>query len=348
MLSLFIGVISSKNVLAGFYGIIKLLEFSFLAFFVKINFKSFNKTVLFNIILIGIVFESLLAFLQYFNQGSIGGLLYFFGERSFNAQTSGIANASINGQLFLRPYATFSHPNVLAGFLIIAMLYLFLFFKDKTKYLLLGIIMGTGTVLLTLSRTVIVLWATYIFILFGIPLVKKYKNRLSKLKLLIGFSIAFVVIVLIFLIFQNSFILQRIFLTTLTEEAFTQRVALTQQSLAMLIKEPLLGVGINNFFNNLSFVNSRQSIFLIQPVHNIFLLVFSETGLVGFCSFVFLFYASIKKIVMAKKIKIRKYLLMLIFAVIFLGFFDHYFLTIQQGQIMFSIIIGTTLSYGKT
>jgi hypothetical protein len=38
-------------------------------------------------------------------------------------------------------------------------------------------------------------------------------------------------------------------------------------------------------------------------------------------------------------------MLLLIFSVIFLGFFDHYFLTIQQGQILLSIILGTTLSY---
>jgi len=98
---------------------------------------------------------------------------------------------------------------------------------------------------------------------------------MSKLKLLIGFSIAFVVIVLISLSFKLIY-LQRIFLTTLTEEAFNTKSSINATIASNAIKEPLLGVGKNNFFNNLSFVNSRQSIFLIQPVHNIFLLVFSK------------------------------------------------------------------------
>jgi O-antigen ligase len=347
LLSLIGGNIASKNILAGFYGIAKILEYLFLMSFVKINFKNFNKTILFSGFLIGIVFESCLSFLQYFNQGSIGGLLYFFGERAFTAQTPGIANASINGQLFLRPYATFSHPNVLAGFLVVAMLYLFMFFKNQKKYLLFGVFLGTASLLLTLSRTTIVLWIAYLVILFGIPLVKKYKNGFSKSKLLVGFSIFFALIVFVYLIFQNSFILQRFFLTKITDESFSQRTELIQQSMVMFSRSPIFGVGINNFFNNLSFPNTQLTPLLIQPVHNIFFLVLSETGLVGFGCFIYLFAMSLKDLVIRKKIVAKKYLLMLIFTVIFLGSFDHYFLTIQQGQILFSIIFGTTLSYGN-
>jgi hypothetical protein len=200
LLSLTIGLIDSKNFLAGFYGIVKFLEYSFLTLFVIINFKHLNKLILAACFFTGIIFESLLAFLQYFNQGSLGGILYFFGERTFNAQTPGIANASINGQLFLRPYATFSHPNVLAGFLIIAMLYLLFLLKNKSKKILtLGIIFGTSSLLLTLSRTAIILWAVYLIVLFGIPLVKKYKNGFSNMKLFIGVTAFFFLIVIVYL-----------------------------------------------------------------------------------------------------------------------------------------------------
>jgi O-antigen ligase len=121
-----------------------------------------------------------------------------------------------------------------------------------------------------------------------------------------------------------------------------------QQSLTMFTKAPVFGVGVNNFFNNLNFPNSQLTPLLIQPVHNIFLLVLSETGLIGFCLFIYLFYVMIRNLITAKKIKEKKYLLMLIFTVVFLGSFDHYFLTIQQGQLLFAVILGTMLSYGKT
>lgn len=346
LLSISIGVLGSKNYFAGLYGIIKFLEFSFLVFFVASNFKNLDKKILFASFLIGIIFESLLSFLQYLNQGSIGGFFYFFGERAFNSQTPGIANASINGQLFLRPYATFSHPNVLAGFLVIAMLYLFLLLKKEMKiYLLVGIVIGTISLFLTLSRTAIFLWIIYMIVLFGSYFVKKYKNGFPNKKILASTVIFLVLIVGSYLIFQNSFLLQRFSLTKLSDESLVERGQLINQSFLMVKSNPVFGVGINNFFNNLSFSNNQLAISLIQPVHNIFLFIFSETGLIGLCFFVFIFYKAIRKLFYKSLQKERKYLLLLLFAIIFLGFFDHYFLTIQQGQILFSIIIGTTLSY---
>jgi len=349
LLCALVGIMGSKNPLAGFYGIIKFLECSFLVVFVVDNFKKFNQRILFFSFLIGIVFESLLAFFQYFNQGSVGGIFYFFGERAFNAQTPGIANASINGQLFLRPYATFSHPNVLAGFLVIAMLYLFLLFKNKQRiYLLTGIFLGTISLLLTLSRTAIFLWIISIAILFGISFVKKYKNRFSNRRFIVSATLALILIVSSYFVFQNSFLLQRFSLTKLSDESLVQREQLINQSFLMIKKNPVFGVGINNFFNNLSFSNTQLEITLIQPVHNIFLLILSETGLTGFIFFAYLFYKMMCSIIYSFSEKEGKYLLLLVLTVIFLGFFDHYFLTIQQGQIMLSLILGTAFAYKKS
>jgi O-antigen ligase len=345
LLSITIGVMGSKNPLAGLYGVIKFLEFSFLTLFVANNFKIFNKKIIFFVFLTGIVFESLLALFQYLNQSSIGGIFYFLGERAFNAQTPGIANASINGQLFLRPYATFSHPNVLAGFVVIAMLYLLLFFKNKMQiYLLAGIFLGTMSLLLTLSRTAIFLWIIYLIVLFGISFVKKYKNRFSNPKLFVGTTIILVLIIFLYFIFQNSFLLQRFSLTKISDESLVQRKELISQSFLMIEKNPVFGVGINNFFNNLNFSNVQLKTSLVQPVHNIFLLVFSETGLIGLIFFVYLSYKTTIVIIHRSSKRERKYLLLLVSSIIFLGFFDHYFLTIQQGQILLSIILGTTLS----
>jgi O-antigen ligase len=107
----------------------------------------------------------------------------------------------------------------------------------------------------------------------------------------------------------------------------------------------VFGIGVNNFFNNLAVPKEQTDLSFVQPVHNIFLLVFSETGIIGFCFFVYLFYKVLRKVFYRFTKKGSKYILLLIFSIIFLGFFDHYFLTIQQGQILLSIIFGTALSY---
>jgi len=344
LLSFLVGLMEAKNYWVGIYGIIKFLEFSFLVYFVAKNYKSLNRVILFCCFFLSITFETLLTFLQYLNQGSIGGIFYLFGERAFNAETPGIANASINGQLFLRPYATFSHPNVLAGFLVLSMLFLFLFsFKNQRLkiFVFLGSFLGTAALLATLSRTAILLWLIYLIVLFGLWVFEKYKKRKFNSQQLTLSMLIFAAIT-IFVILQNNFILQRFLTTRLSDESLIQRQELVAESLNMFWKNPVLGIGVNNYFNNLNIISSKGNTFLIQPVHNIFLLTLAETGLIGFCFMLLIF---IKSCVTAlNKKQIRKYLLMAIFAIIFLGMFDHYFLTLQQGQLLFALVIGFSLS----
>ena len=342
LLVFLVGLMGSKNLGAGLYGVIKFLEFSFLVYFAAKNYKSFNQVVLFCCVFLAIVFEASLAILQYLNQGSLGGIFYFFGERAFNATTPGIANASINGQLFLRPYATFSHPNVLAGFLILAMLLLFLFsLKNRLlkPFALIGIILGTSALFLTLSRTAILLWIIYLVILFGLWMFEKYKKHNFNPQLLV-FSIVTILVVIVFLVWQNNYVLQRFLTTKLSDESVVQRQELISQSLKMFSTNPLFGTGINNFYNNLSFNISNQKSEFIQPVHNIFLLVLSETGIIGLCAFLFLLLKSFLAILK----KQNKYLLLSLLAIIFLGMFDHYFLTLQQGQLLLSLVLGISLA----
>ena len=133
--------------------------------------------------------------------------------------------------------------------------------------------------------------------------------------------------------------MQRFIQTKFSEESFVQREYLIKQSIGMFIKNPMFGVGINNFYNNLE--KTKEKTLFIQPVHNIFLLVLSETGLVGVIYFLIIFYKSLKREVF-KDWENRD--ILLIPALIVLGMFDHYFLTVQQGQIMILLIFSQVFS----
>jgi O-antigen ligase len=129
-------------------------------------------------------------------------------------------------------------------------------------------------------------------------------------------------------------------MTKLSDESLVQRQELVTQSLNMFWQSPVFGIGINNFFNNLSIVSPKGNTFLIQPAHNIFLLVLSETGIVGLIAFLFILSKSLLSILK----KQNKYLLLCLLAIIFLGMFDHYFLTLQQGQLLLSFVLGINLA----
>jgi O-antigen ligase len=70
------------------------------------------------------------------------------------------------------------------------------------------------------------------------------------------------------------------FLGGLAPESFTRREELAQTAIQLIKQTPFLGVGLNNFLFRLPFTN------FVQPVHNIYLLIASETGIIIFITFI--------------------------------------------------------------
>ena len=80
---------------------------------------------------------------------------------------------------------------------------------------------------------------------------------------------------------------------------------------------------------------------LHQPVHNIYLLIAAETGLLGLMAFLFFLYLLIKK-----KPRLTIFCLLLV-SFLIIGLFDHFFWTLQQGQMVFWLILGIIAAYGS-
>ena len=308
-----VGIGLSKSPPLGFYGLVKLLEFVFFGFYTAAHFKDLKKETVLILFSAGILFESLLSIFQFLNHGSLQGIFYFFGERIFNSQTPGIANASLGGALVLRPYGTFSHPNVLAGYLVVVMTLIagrIMNQELRIKKIALGLILtiGTAALLLTLSRVAVFVWV----IICVFCLLRKFMIQNSYFIILFAAALLFLGMVTPL---GSRFVDLR-----LTDEAVVQRGALINNSLAMVKEHSVFGVGLNNFIINLPLHEK------IQPVHNIFLLIASETGLVGLGFFAWFLYKTYKRIM------IHNSLFIILSSILILGMFDHYPLTLQQGQ----------------
>ena len=311
------------------------------------NLRKINISVLLSCFIFGVVFQSLLAISQYFNQGSVGSILYFLGERTFNSQTPGIANVSVNGQLFLRPYGTFSHPNVLAGYLVSVLILVKALAKKNalSKQSLIissAILLGSFAIILSMSRAVMFAWI--MFLIFLVLRVFWKKTRISlkkKINLVSLFSKVLLLIVIIIFILITPF-WPRFSQFSFSDQSVSQREQLVNDSLMMFKESPILGVGLNNFIVNLPRVqkNLGEQLYL-QPAHNIYLLILSQGGIFVFLLSMLFIFSTYKKL---KNKKTEFYLLFLI--TLFLGFFDHYFLTLQQGQILLTLILGIFWSNG--
>ena len=102
------------------------------------------------------------------------------------------------------------------------------------------------------------------------------------------------------------------------------RLELIKSALIMIKENFWYGVGLNNFIPNLVKVsNTYLNSWELQPVHNIFLLLFSETGIIGFLMFL---------LIIIKNLTILNYPLI---AILITGMSDHYWLTLQQNILLF-------------
>jgi O-antigen ligase len=121
-------------------------------------------------------------------------------------------------------------------------------------------------------------------------------------------------------------------------EEISRRLLLSKAAGIMIAGNPLIGVGTGNFILRLTDISGLPKVsWWFQPVHNIFLLTLSETGFMGLGALLFLVVLVMKKVLLQKE----KIFLSIPFLIIILtGFADHYWLTLQQTQLLLGILGG--------
>lgn len=324
------------NLYAALYKLIKIIEFTLLIWWIKkhISIKNDINSIT-NVLSLTIIWQSVLAILQWFKQGAIFGY-YFYGEQPYTVANLGIKFVNYFGALKIPPYGTFPHPNVLAGFLTISLTFILIFtYQKKTKlknnlfayyFLLIALILGTIALFLTFSYPAWLVWLC----VMGYWLWERIHSRpLSKCFLL--FILCFMLIAFCFMLKYGE------------STSFSRRSQLNMIAINMWLSSPLTGVGLNNFIPRMEeFGQIVGSTRFLQPVHNIFLLVLTETGIIGVFSILYLVFRVINK--KRPKPESGNWQLVagnwLLAAIIFLGLFDHYWLTLQQGNLVLALVLG--------
>ncbi|PJC28163.1 hypothetical protein CO054_01615 [Candidatus Shapirobacteria bacterium CG_4_9_14_0_2_um_filter_39_11] len=306
----------AQNQGAALYKSAKIIEFALLGFYIAKN--KISLSMIRRPLSIAVVYSSLIAVTQFLKQASLGGVFWWLGERTFNAGTPGIAKAIVNGQLIMRPYATFPHPNVLAGFVLVSLILIGVRCQAlgvRKIFHWLAIALGIVAILISFSRS-----AWVVGLLIGLWLMRK------KPLLFTVYCLLSTVGVVAWLAPHFS-----------ANEAFSQRLQLIKTTWLMIQATPLIGVGLSNFIVRLpDFWQITGFTYWLQPVHNIYLLVAAETGLVGLVIFLWFLILTFRKLLEIGNWK----LVIPLLAILLTGVADHYWLTLQQSQLLFAIILG--------
>ncbi len=292
------------------------LILGFVCFILAIDFfklqkhKNFWKYLL--LVLLGsVIIQGISGILQFKAGSSLG--LGMLGESQIVSGMQGSSFVTLNNEVFLRAYGTFPHPNILGGYLVMCLLLsLFLYmkegFRQRWAAILLGILSGVFVVF-TFSRIcillVLVIWLVFVFFKF----VVKKKSIYS---------------------FSFSLLIER-FLNLISggDTSWSDRVNLMRSSFEVIKDNWLIGIGLGRFTkgmeNNIPLTSN--GVMLIQPVHNVPLLMISEMGVVGT-----LLYCLLLGSILLRNIKRMSWFKWLvIFVIVVIGCFDHYLFSLPQG-----------------
>ena len=305
-----------------FYFELKLLEWLLLIWLIY-KIRPSSKDFIIPITL-GIIVTTALGVTQFLTQSSLNGAFYWLGERTFNASTPGIAQVVAFGRIYLRPYATFPHPNVWGGFLVALLPFYFATNQgDKKNYILKhsGLVAAILGITISFSRNA---WLVAVGIgCFYVH--QKLKNQWNKILLicLIGLS---------FFVWEESTLGRFKSLSIVDIDSIQERRQLTDLVLPLWSSSPLVGIGPGQFIRRLPVLTSLR---LFQPVHSIYLLILVEYGIVGG---VLLGTVLIKA--GRKTLNDHSPIVYSLIAIGLLGVFDHYFVTLQQTQLLFTFLLG--------
>jgi hypothetical protein len=283
--------------------------------------------------------ECSVALLQFFSQGSIG--LKCIGECDIQSYAYPMSNAhkwifdtQKTRDFLIRASGTFPHPNIFGGFLFCALLntfYLY-FTHHKKKLLLFGILIQIPTLILSFSRAALIAFAFTAILWFFLQARNREKRKevLQLCLTLIGLAVFCLCLFYPQLSARGGIINYN----NLVKGADTERMIYQKIALDMVKEHPVLGIGLNNFQleSHRFFPEGRE---FPSRVHNIYLLLAAETGLIGVGCFLLFLVSLIRHARRAILSQEGVFLLMLFSGFLFIGACDFYVFCTPHGQILF-------------
>jgi hypothetical protein len=219
----------------------------------------------------------------------------------------GYLNLPLLPDTIVRPYSTFSHPNSLAGYLLIAFL-----------------------IIPLVSNFVLHRWLVFLVILMTLS-----KSAFLAFVTVFIFETTLLQNLMLTLVLTLLPVADWLFdLPVWLEKSFQSRFELLTGSAKVLRGNFLTGTGLKQFIPELSqhLVPSKTTYQTLQPVHNLLILGLAELGVLGMAlvDFVVVRYF----IRLAKRENFRSLLFQLLSLVLITGSLDHYWWTLPQNQLI--------------
>jgi hypothetical protein len=321
------------------YSILKILEIIAAIWFVARETRIDYRIPVIILYITGL-FQATLGIWQFHVQHMVG--LSVLGEYLPEVETGGLATIQTSSGKLVRAYGTFPHPNILGFFLCLALIlgYFLIVSRETSQKARNLIIFGDYLLIvgifLTFSR---ISWLIAALASFSYLWYLKGSKKWLSLAIFLPALVSCGTILALWhgLLFYRVTNIE-------TSQSYTQRVELNQAGIEIWKNNPILGVGVGNYIPRMQTMFNMQP-WEYQPSHNIFIFVAASLGVVGLLFFLWILWLIFRSTWNAPESDWKFTLLVLGFSLLFVSLFDHFLVTIQQGQLMFAIILGLMIGY---
>lgn len=218
------------------------------------------------------------------------------------AQTAARAGASViesDGFRWLRAYGTFPHPNMLGAFLalaiVMAVILVFTSRNRREEFGLWGIIVVlTHGLFFTFSKAAaLALGVGGLFLLTFLILNHDRGSR----RMFAQFAMIVATVVGVLAVIHADPLLTRLQGSAeLEQRSFAERAQYLEDARGVVSYSWLSGIGVGNYVYAIARVHPGLEAWEYQPVHNVFVLVLAETGIIGFVALLLLFADTLKTV----------------------------------------------------
>ncbi|MBI4435336.1 O-antigen ligase family protein [Candidatus Uhrbacteria bacterium] len=265
------------------------------------------------------------------------------GMAAKDAGTPGVAVVESGDGRLLRAYGTFPHPNVFGGYVafgIVALAWLARFLSSKSQ--LAGALLASGllgaTLIVTFSRSAWLGLFVSFLLLVGLML---WQRRLPPRRAIPVMALGLASILATFVVFHSQVFSRFDTSSRLEVISIEERASQYQTFGEVFWTAPLMGVGPNAYTFTLARLDPGHPVWSYQPIHNVYLLILAELGIVGI---VVLGYGAFAANPFAHaRLELADTLFAITAGVLLftIGLFDHYLWTLWPGLALGALALAT-------
>jgi O-antigen ligase len=314
--------VASDKLLSLVHYLIFVLGLSIFYLFKKKNLVSSTKAI--NILIASLITPAILGLWQFFTQTTFA--CKWWGLANHSAGILGSSVIETSWGRYLRAYGSFDHPNILGGVIVIGLLFILYssFNNELTKkariFYLSSFVILYSVLLVSFSRSALIAFFITAPLLF-------FKFKKPARSLIVTYACLVILISAAIIIpYKDLFLVRSTASGRLEQKSLTERTTYIEQAWSLIKEKPLQGVGFGNYTLALSDSNQYS-----QPVHNYWLLLWSEVGIFGLLgALIFWFYLLATTYF--------KNLYPIIIALFIFSLLDHWLLSSALGLLLFFVV----------